>query len=424
MKLKNKHITIFIVLLAAIVLVYPKNCTSQQYEDSIYYSQTNTNTDSLNQEETTLVESGIDTSNQSPWLWKVNYFGKSFRLVNALTIITLVAVLVMIILLVLILLNRARIEREEKLKQYLLESYQTLILDYLFEDSNTDGFFEIASSDYRRQILIDTIIDISINLKGESGEKLKLLFLELNLNADSISKAYSKHWHIKIKGFKELAFMNLKDANEEIYHALQSKNHILRMEAQIALVRLSEEDPFEWLYFQIRPFSLWEQITLHSMMIQHDISPPSFSKWLDSPNYTVVLFALRMIREYHQHDDEDSIIEVVHHNHDKVRLLAIELCGDLKLKESALILKSRYRLETHDIKLEIVKSIGKMEVESMLPFLKNVLDKEGNVEIQIEATKAIEQLGDVGIAALNELMEAEYKNYKIVIRNVLDKKIV
>ena len=32
--------------------------------------------------------------------------------------------------------------------------------------------------------------------------------------------------------------MNIKDANEAIYKALNSSNEILRMEAQIALVRL------------------------------------------------------------------------------------------------------------------------------------------------------------------------------------------
>ncbi len=38
----------------------------------------------------------------------------------------------MIILLVVILLNRNRMEKEARLRQYLLEQYQSLIIDYLF----------------------------------------------------------------------------------------------------------------------------------------------------------------------------------------------------------------------------------------------------------------------------------------------------
>jgi hypothetical protein len=360
---------------------------------------------------------------ENPWLWEVKSFGRSFLLVNMLIGVIVVCISVMLVLLIVILLNRARMEREARLKQFLMEKYQALILDYLFGQSSTDGFLKIASDKYRRQVLIDQIIDVSINLKGDAGLKLQQLYRELKLNKDSIDKAYSKRWHIKIKGFKELAFMDVNDANDEIYKSLQSKNDILRMEAQIALVRLSDENPFEWLYFQVRPFSMWEQITLHSLMIQHDIPAPKFVQWLDSPNTTVVMFALRMIREYKQTDDEDHIFEVLNHQDMDVRHLAIEVCGQLRLNNSLKILKSRYKFESYQNRLAIVVAMGNIADESMLGFLKLVLDKEEDVQLQIESTKAIEQLGEVGVLALNKLIESEYKNYQIIIRHVLDKRI-
>ena len=82
------------------------------------------------------------------------------------------------------------------------------------------------------------------------------LYLYLGLDRDSIKRANDFRWHKKIKGFRELAFMNIKDANNVIYKALNSKNEILRMEAQIALVRLTDEDPFGFLMQLKRPFSL------------------------------------------------------------------------------------------------------------------------------------------------------------------------
>jgi len=366
----------------------------------------------------------LDAKHRSPWLWKVNYFGKSFVLVNMLIAVIFTCITAMFVLLVLILLNRAKIEREGRIRQYLLEKYQTLILDYLFGEGDVKSFRSIASDRYRRQVLIDQIIDVSINLKGDAGEKLYQLYMELQLNKDSIKKARSRRWHVKIKGFKELAFMNIKEANDLIFKSLQSKNDILRMEAQIALVRLSDQNPFEWLYFQVHPFSLWEQITLHSMLIQHDIQVPKFSQWLDSPNHTVVMFALRMIREYKQVEDEELVFEVLNHHNEDVRFLAIEVCGDLKLVDSLKILKSRYKYEAYANRLEIIKAMGKMAHSSMLGFLKLVLDKEDDVQLQIEATKAIEQMGEVGVNELNKLMTSEYKNYQIIIRHVLDRRIV
>lgn len=364
-----------------------------------------------------------NTDEKSPWFWEVNYFGRSIFLVNILLLVIISSIVTMVVLLVLILLNRNRIERQAVLHQYLLEKYQGMILDYLFATGHLEDFKRIASSSYRRQVLIDQIIDVSVNLKGDAQEKLRQLYLDLGLHHHSINKAQSRRWHIRIKGFKELAFMNIKDANSEMLKSLQSHNEILRMEAQIALVRLSDEHPFEWLNYQVHPFSMWEQITLHNMLVQHDIPAPRFVQWIDSPNHSVVQFALRMIREFKQTFEEDHIIEALHHTNDQIRHLAIEVCGDLNLHASLKMLKSRYRFETYENKLAIVKAMGQIPDESMIGFLKLVLDKEDDVQLQIESTKAIEKMGRVGVEALNKMMDSEYKNYKIIIRHVLDKRI-
>ena len=67
--------------------------------------------------------------------------------------------------------------------------------------------------------------------------------------------------------------------------------------------------------------------------------------------------------------------------------------------------------------------MGKMPDISMMGFLKLVLDKEEDVQLQIEATKAIRNNGEEGVKALVKLMESEYKNYNIIIKHVLDRRI-
>lgn len=360
---------------------------------------------------------------QNPWLWEVNYFGKSFKLVNALIITIGISTVSMVILLIIILLNRTRMEREQKLQQFLLEKYQGLIVEYLYGDTVSDEFLKIASDSFRRQVLINQIIDVSINLKGESEQKLNDLYNKLGLHNDSIRKAYSMKWHFKVKGFRELAFMNIRDANDEIYKALNSANEILRMEAQIALVRLSGENPFMFLYQLRRPFSIWEQISLYELLIQHNLTVPSFKQWLDSPNPTVIMFALRMVREFKQQDAEEDVCKVLSHPETRVKHLAIEVAGDLNMKSSLEAMKRMYKNEDYNNCVEILRSMAKMPDPSMMGFLKLVLDKEDDVQLQIEATRAIENMGEVGVAALVKLMKSEYKNYNIIIRHVLDRRI-
>jgi HEAT repeat protein len=361
--------------------------------------------------------------NDSPWLKRINYFGKSFALVNALIITIIISITTMIILLFVILLNRTRMEKQEDLKQYLAETYQGMIIDYLFTGSSPDRFRSIASDTYRRQALIDQMIDVSINLKGDAEEKLGGLYLYLGLDRDSIKRANNFRWHKKIKGFRELAFMNIKDANNVIYKALNSNNEILRMEAQIALVRLTDEDPFSFLFQLKRPFSLWEQITLHELIIQHDIPVPEFKKYLRATNPTVVMFALRMIREFKQKDSEDDVRETLEHPSPEVRQLAVQVAGDLEMRSTLEVMKRMYKSQDYNTCLEIIRAMAKMPDPSLMGFLKLVLDKEDDVQLQIEATKAIENNGEEGVKTLVKLMKSEYKNYNIIVRHVLDRRI-
>ncbi len=359
----------------------------------------------------------------SPWLRKVNYFGKSFAFVSALIISIIVSVASMIVLLAIILFNRQRMEREERLHQYLLENYQRLILDFLFGNAGPDEFRKIASNRYRRQVLIDQMIDLSANLKGEEASRLLSLYKILGLDRDSVEKAYDYRWHKKIKGFRELAFMNITEANDAILKALNSPNEILRMEAQIALASLSDKDPFEFLSRLVRPFSLWEQITLHGLIIQNNITPPSFKKWLTSPNPTIVMFALRMIREFRQKDADQDVCSTLTYPDIAVRQLAVQVAGDLEIRSALGIMKHMYKDQEYSVCLEIVRSMGKMPDLSMMGFLKLVLDKEDDVQLQIEATKAIENNGEEGVKALVKIMKSEYKNYNIIVRHVLDRRI-
>ena len=361
--------------------------------------------------------------NNSPWLKRITYFGKSLALINALIITIVICIISMILLLIFILLNRRRMEKREKLHQYLMEKYQELIINYLFGNAAPDDFRPIASDTYRRQVLIDQMIDVSINLKGEEARKLLGLYKHLGLDRDSIERARNYRWHIKIKGFRELAFMNIKDANDAIYKALNSSNEILRMEAQIALVRLGDESAFDFLSHLERPFSLWEQISLHELIVQHNLPLPQFKQWLTSSNLTVVMFSLRMIREFKQAEAEEAVHDTILHPNPAVKQLAIQVAGDMNMRSTLETMKHMYKFQEYNVCLEIVRSMGKMPDLAMLGFLKLVLDKEDDVQLQIEATKAIENNGEEGVKALVKIMKSEYKNYNIIVRHVLDRRI-
>jgi HEAT repeat protein len=117
------------------------------------------------------------------------------------------------------------------------------------------------------------------------------------------------------------------------------------------------------------------------------------------------------------------VISCLEHPDRNIRHTAILVCGELQLRETLPNLKQMYKNEDYRNCLAIIHAMGKMPDEMMLGFLKMVLDKEEDVQLQIESAKAISKMGEVGISALVKLMKSEYKNYQIIIRHVLDKRI-
>jgi hypothetical protein len=354
-------------------------------------------------------------------------FEKPDVLIKSLTYFVIYFIGSMLIILMVILVHRNKMESTEKRKQILKEKYQSLLVDFLFSTGNATNvpsdIRKIALTPFNRKILIDQMIDLSINLSGETKERLRRLFFALKLEKDSIKKAYSHKWHIKVKGFHELAFMDIIDANSQIIRCLQSKNDIVRMEAQLAMVRLDHSDPFGFLDHLNKPFTLWEQLTVYETIMFHNLPIPHFDRWLYSKNKTVVQFSLRMIEVFKQREAYTNLFWMLVNDDPEIRNMTIKTIGNLKIKDALPHLKRLYKNETYANCFAIIQALAKMPDESMLNFLKLIIDKEEDVQLQIEAAMAIYHMGEVGRNALQKMMDSDYKNYQIIIKHVLDKRI-
>ena len=354
-------------------------------------------------------------------------FEKPDLLIKSLTFLVAYFIVSMFIILMVILLHRNWMDKEEKRKQVLREKYQALLVDFLFSTDNASkvpsDIKKIASSAFNRRILIDQMIDLSVNLSGETKEKLRNLFFALKLERDSVRKVYSQKWHVKVKGFHELAFMDIVEANDQIIRCLQSKNDIIRMEAQLAMVRLGHGDSFGFLDHLSKPFTLWEQLTVYETIMFHNLPIPNFDRWLYSKNKTVVQFALRMIDIFKQRETYPNLFWMLVNEDPDIRYLTIRTIGNLKIKDALPHLKRLYKSETYQNCFAIIQALAKMPDDTVLNFLKLVIDKEEDVQLQIEAAMAIHNMGETGKNALEKLMDSDYKNYKIIIKHVLDKRI-
>lgn len=367
---------------------------------------------------------------ESLWLKQYSIFGASFYLVDILTWSIVSFISVMILLLMVILLKRVRMEKRDEISKELLVKYQVLLMDYIQSvepEGEKRNIKRLTNSRFKKQLLINQIVDIAKNLRGENLGKLQDLYFELGLHKRTFRKVRWGNWSNKIKGIKELCSLSLTHQRERIMKYAHSKNDFLRMEAQTALVDLSrfEEDPqpFKFLDDLVHPFSTWEQIALYQVMLDRDIPAPNFLNWMFSDNPTVILFALRMTREYHQVANAEWVKNLAWHNDEEVRRLTYEVMGDLKMVSELKEVRKLFKNETIHNQREMIRSMRKAADPAFFNFLKRVIDSEEDAEILVEGVRAIND-AEGGKEILDKMLKDTYKNYNIIIKHVKDRKIV
>ncbi len=238
---------------------------------------------------------------------------------------------------------------------HLNSKYDTLISEIILspEASETRVFSErhifmmeaykkkYLRSNFARDIMIDRMLQLKRSIEGALEHRIIELYRGLNLHLYSIRKVKSMRWHIVVKGMKEVAEMQIKEANYLLIGHLSSRNdHVIR-EAQIALIKLNPQNP---LYFLDQPgifLSTWQELRIHRFIKKYSHADVlALEKWLGSSNSSVIKFALRLIALFQQLSAAEKVAGFLTHPDPQIRSLSARTLEELSayhLSESLLI---------------------------------------------------------------------------------------
>ena len=345
-------------------------------------------------------------------------FGK----VKLITAFIVVIIVVMIIVLIITLFLRSSRKRTQKQTQTLSHEYQDAVTEYLFDERGVrPPILSQADTERKKQVLIDEIMQLYANLSGEISNKLRELYVDLGLDNESVQKTKSPQWHIRAKGFRELAQMNIRVVNDEIEKCLNSTNNVLRMEAQLALVRLNFDDPFFFLDKLEQTFTSWEQLHVYEMIQRYQISVPNFTRWINSRNESVVVFCLRMIRAFKQGDTYAQILPLLKSHSKEIREETIITLGELENPDVLPVLKEKFPGEEQSSKVLILKAMTKLPDESNIEFLRQVLEPSN--ELRLEAAEALARIESFGVRGIETILKRSDEDLQAVAKHILDTKI-
>lgn len=246
-----------------------------------------------------------------------------------------------------------------RLRDSLKVRSEELIVNYLYNNTATiqdiNNFFKVEKarieakhlfneniirylvneSTMRKEVMLEQLMELHKNITGDIEKKIRELYNESDLKHYSFQKLKNKNWNIKVHGIRELTEMKVLDAIIEIARYINHKHPILHTEAQMAVTRLSPDKDLSFLNHLTTRLTLWEQMHILNAIEEKGYEfVPDFSQWLESANYSVVLFAINMIAYYKQDRALVPLTKLMGHKDPNVRIAAIKTLGSLMNQNS------------------------------------------------------------------------------------------
>lgn len=274
-----------------------------------------------------------------------------------------------------------------------------------------------------RTILVNEIKAYHANFTGFTADVLRELFLRLELHKYTLKKIKSNYWEVQVDGIREVSQFWLTDYHQLIFELTDHEHEVVRMEAQTAYVKIDKENPFKFLDTLRSRLLPWHQLVLFEIITKaQNVKIPQFGQWLKSLNDSIVLFSLKLISHYQQLDAIDNVIALLKHPDEEIKIQAVQVIGKLEAEFKEAVIYEAFFDETEKVKIEIIKSIGKISSGNYLHFLKSCLNTQ-EFDVKMAAMRAILAHGKKGKQMLEELRDKTFMQNREIIVHVLDRRI-
>jgi hypothetical protein len=247
---------------------------------------------------------------------------------------------------------------------------------------------------------IKKIIAAKRNISGRYGDNLRHLYIQLGLDKNALRLLESHKWHVQAYAIQQIGTMGLKEQLTRIYRYTNSKNDLVRTEAQIAVLNLFGFEGLRFLDIISYQITEWQQIRLLkelSAVPQTELT--GIDKWLNSSNPSVVIFALKLARNFHRYELYGNIVSRLDHEDPNVRKQAISTLTDIYIENTSEALLARFEGETYQNQIAILNAIAVIGDVQNVSALLSYLDAE-KPQMKFAAARALVNGSATGLECL------------------------
>ncbi len=319
----------------------------------------------------------------------------SFFLVCAILL-----VLVFIIFYLLYYLNRLAKRRQlievysEFISEIIICEGEEELVNVLNGEVNQKLIKACLSAHLGKTVLMEQLTRSHKNISGQGADNIRWVFEQLSLQETASGNLNSLQWHVKATAIQQLSEMGQIKYLTKIYKATNSKNALVRKEAQVALVKMTGFNGLRFLNVISYPLSQWQQLCLlRELPMGENCDVEKIKSWLQSANETVVEFALRLIKKFALTEQHDLVAGFLVHPSEKVRLQAIETLQEIATEQTPMALQQVFGGSPRQEKLMILSVLSEIGSQEQVAFFRSLL-LQPDAFVRVGAEKALVRMGE------------------------------
>jgi len=196
---------------------------------------------------------------------------------------------------------RALRRMRQRRRMRIIEFYKADLFNYLIDQAHPAAILNMKCSKLKKNQLIDVIYELKRYMTGEDRILLLALADKLELGDYAKKKVASLFCYKKVYYLKRSVSLSFLDIPEkQLDKNMHSRNVNRRLYAMQALMHKSPDRIIPLLNGYRFKLTLWEQMNLYDFFLSLNVSLPDFHLLAFSPNSSVIVFAIRMVRVFYQ----------------------------------------------------------------------------------------------------------------------------
>ena len=321
-------------------------------------------------------------------------------------------------------------------KQYrtliLLSKWSTIIDDKIlnaivYEEDNRSDEKALSQLSHRhsfREYFLEKLVDSEKKFSGTASQKIKELFVDYDLQKESLKKLNQKKSFLIAGGIQELTAMRVETAVPQIASFLAHRCPQVYQEAQYSMVVFKGFEGLRFLNTATTKISDWQQLRL-LLSVTHipNNGPAEVERWLQSINESVIIFSLNLVRKFQMLSLYSSVWTLLGHGAVPVRIHAVQTL--LSLEKSGTMTELAIIFETQPVKVqaEILKVMEISRDQRTVDFLKKQLQEHPATVIKIHAAEALHALGHADFLSAVKDQRSSTKELTAIIKHALQENI-